>query len=219
MNRGVVYVAYGEQAIVQVRLSIRGMREHNPGLPICVISDAALERIGREAPPEFIYHEDTDIGARWPKLNVDKLTPFENTLYIDADTRIAGNIERPFELLEAGWELCACPTSYQGIEAHGHVNAEERAATFEEVGTHAQVIQAGVMYFRRCSAIHKLFATWRAEWKRWEDQDQAALVRALAKRPVKLRTLSRDYNDANGRLVKHRCGFARRDGLKYSRAV
>jgi lipopolysaccharide biosynthesis glycosyltransferase len=195
------------------------MQDHNPDLPIRVISDAPFPRIGRGAPLHYIHHEDTDIGARYVKLNLDKISPFDYTLYIDADTRVHGDISAPFGLLDAGWELCMCPCTRQGDGAHTHVNEEERQATFAEVGTHAQALQAGVMYFRKSSAMRKLFSAWRAEWKRWEDQDQAALVRALARVPVKLRTLHSDYNDPRGRLIAHYCGFARRDGLPNSRPV
>lgn len=95
--------------------------------------------------------------------------------------------------------MAICPNRRQGEEAHGHINDEERAITIDEVGLDAQALQAGVIYFRKCTAIHKLFATWRAEWQRWQDQDQAALVRALARRPVKMRTLHRDwYNSPPG---------------------
>jgi len=218
-SRGVIYIAYGEQARIQVRLAAKTLTDHNPGLPVRVISDAPFPRIGRNSQLQYIHHEDTDIGARYVKLNIDKLTPFDHTLYIDADTRVRGDITAPFELLEAGWELAMCECTRQGSEAHGHVNEVERNATFAEVGMHAQAMQAGVMYFRKSTAMHKLFSAWRAEWKRWEDQDQAALVRALARVPVKLRTLHRDYNNPNGRLIAHYCGFARRDGLPNARPV
>ena len=218
-SRGVVYVAYGEQAREQVRLSAATMMRHNPGLPIRVIADAPVPRIGRAPSLRHIWFEDCDIGARWAKLHVDQLSPFDLTLYIDADTRIMADIQEPFKYLERGWELCICPTLYQGEEAHGHVNQEERDKTFQEVGTHIQVLQAGVFYFRKTESITQLFQAWRGEWTRWKDQDQAALVRALVHNPVKLLTLDRQYNDAQGRRVRHYCGFARRKGLKHSRAI
>ena len=218
-SRGVVYVAYGEQAREQVRLSAKTLREQHPMLPFRVIADQPFGYAARMPQIRTIYHEDTDPGARLVKLNADLLSPFDCTLYLDADTRVQGDIAYPFTLLEAGWEMCICPTAYQGDEAHGHVNAEERRITFREVGVDAEVLQAGVMYFRKCDAVHRLFEVWREEWHRWEDQDQAALTRALAKVPVKLRTLNRDlYNSGQGRLIRHYCGFARRKGLKHSRA-
>jgi hypothetical protein len=73
------------------------------------------------------------------------------------------------------------------------------------------------MYFRKCSAVHRLFLIWRREWERWRDQDQAALMRALVNCPVRLFLLNREYN--GGRFVHHYYTYARRDGLKYARSV
>jgi len=219
MTRGVLYVAYGEQARAQVRLSAKTLVDTNPALPLRVVSDRAFEPQRGFPPLRVILHRDTDPGARLVKLHANILSPWDLTLYLDADTRVLADISYPFELLEAGWEMAMCPTLYQGTEAHGHVNESEREATFAEVGTHAQVLQGGVIYFRKCEAVSELFKAWRLEWRRWEDQDQAALVRALVRHPVKLRTLDRQYNDAQGQRIRHYCGFARRRGLKHSRAL
>jgi len=219
-NRGVVYVVYGEQARVQAALSARTLVEHNPRLPFRVISDKGFPKQARFPEMISIYHEDTDPGARAVKLQVDQLSPFDLTLYLDADTRIHGDITMPFDLLDRGWEMCIVPCRHQDAdEVHGHVNAEERAATFEEVGFDVLALQGGVMYFRKCAAVHRLFEEWRQEWNRWKDQDQAALMRAIVRCPVKLFMLNAAYNGQNGRLVQHFYTYARRHGLKYSRDV
>ena len=216
-SRGVVFVAYGDQARAQVQLAAKSLVERNPGLPFRVICDQGFRKETRFPVMKCIYHEDADPGARWAKLNVDRLSPFEHTLYLDADTRVMGDISMPFDLLDNGWEMCMAPCRHQKPnEQHGHVNEEERAATFEEVGTDLYALQAGVIYFRKCSAVHHLFLNWRREWERWRDQDQAALMRALVRCPVKLFVLNRAYN--GGRLVHHLYSYARRAGLKYSHA-
>lgn len=217
-TRGVIYVAYGEQAREQVRLSVKTLLATNSRLPFRVVSDAPFEHVPRSTPIRHIYHEDTDPGARLVKLTVDQLSPFDLTLYLDADTRVLGDITWPFRVLEAGWEIAMCPGEYPPDEPHGHVNEEERQVTFAEIGKHPHVLQSGVLYFRKCPAVHELYREWRDEWHRWRDQDQAALVRALVRNPVRLFLLDRTYNHPQGRLVRHYCGFARRSGLKHSRA-
>lgn len=215
-NRGVVYVAYGDQARVQAALSARTLVERNPGLPFRVITDERFVKQARFPEMLTIYHEDTDPGARGVKLNVDLLSPFDHTLYLDADTRVMQDITMPFDLLDRGWEMCIAPCRQQEPdEVHGHINAEERAATFEEIGFDILALQAGVIYFRKCDAVHHLFAEWREEWARWHDMDQAALMRAIVRCPVKLFPLNRSYN--GGRVIQHFYTYARREGLKYSR--
>jgi len=218
-SRGVVYVAYGDEARVQVLLAAQTLREHHPTLPFRIITDESFGRLPRKFPaPKLIYHEDTDPGARGVKLQVDLLSPFDDTLYLDADTRIHGDITMPFDLLDNGWEMCITPCRHQEPDdQHGHVNEEERAITFEEVSADLFAMQGGVFWFRKCEAVHRLFSTWRQEWERWRDQDQAALMRALVRCPVKLFVLGRAYN--GGRIVQHFYTYARRRGLQYSRAI
>ena len=213
VSRGVVYVAYGDQAREQARLSAKSLKGHHLHLPMRVISDEPFSTVARFPEMPHIYHEDTDPGARLVKLNVDNLSPFDHTLYLDADTRIMRPILWPFELLEAGWEMCIVPCRHQGENAHLHVDEEERATTFAEVDD-AIALQGGVIYFRKCEAVHRLFAAWREEWQRYRDQDQAALVRALVRCPVKLFLLGRAYN--GGHTIKHYYTYARRRGLQYS---
>ena len=216
VSRGVVYVAYGKPARDQVQLSAQSLVAQHPRLPFRVISDRPFKRVAGFPAIQIIPYPDTDPGARLVKLNVDSLSPFDHTAYIDADTRIQGNILWPFELLEAGWEMAIVPCRHQGEHANPHVNAEERTITFAEVGD-ATALQGGVIYFRKTNAVHGLFAAWREEWARFEDQDQAALIRALAHNPVKMFLLGRAYN--GGRTIRHYYSYARRDqGLTYSLA-
>lgn len=214
MSRGVVYVAYGDQARVQVQLSAKTLVQHNPTLEFRVITDESFTRAPGFPSMRCIYHEDTDPGARQVKLAVDKLSPFDLTMYLDADTRVRGDLSAPFRVLEAGWEMAITPCRHQGDEAHRHIGVTERAATFEELGMDVTALQGGVIYLRKCEAVHRFYAAWRDEWQRWRDQDQGALLRALMHNPVRLFLLGRDYNAPDGRLIQHFYSYARRDGLR-----
>lgn len=217
-SRGVVFVAYGEQARVQVLHAAKSLVAHNPGISFRVIADKGFPYQKGYPPIKCIYHEDTDPGARQVKLQMDLLSPYEQTLYLDADTRVQANIMQPFDLLDAGWEMCIVPCRHQDYdEVYGHVQEDERKATFDAIGYGPLALQGGVIYFRKCANVHRLFMEWRREWWQWEDQDQAALMRALVRCPVKLFMLNRAYN--GGRYVQHFYTYARRDGLKYSRRV
>ena len=211
VSRGVVYVAYGKNARDQAMLSAQSLRKQHPEMPFRVLSDRSFPRVYRFPDMPVIHHKDTDPGARGVKLNVDTLSPFDHTLYLDADTRVQGDITMPFDLLDNGWEMCIVPCRRQADNAHSHVNTDERETTFEEVGDGLLALQGGVIWFRKCEAVHRLFAAWREEWARWEDQDQAALVRALVTNPVRVFLLNRQYN--GGRIVRHFYKYARRPGM------
>ena len=209
VSRGVVYVAYGDPAREQVMLSAKSLREQHPDLEFRVICDQKFGRARGVPNIKCILHEDTDPGARQVKLNVDRLSPFDQTLYLDADTRVRGDITPPFDLLAEGWEMALVPCRHQGEHAHRHVNEKERETTFAEVDD-MTALQAGAIWFRKCDAVHRLFAAWREEWRRFEEQDQAALIRALVRNPVRMALLGRAYN--GGWKVRHFYSYARRDG-------
>lgn len=199
---GAIYIAYGENAQREAMMSINTLRAHHPTLPVAVIGDPV------RGADQHIPFEQIDSGGRWAKVNLDLLTPFDFTLYLDADTRIRGDLSAGFDLLRDGWELCIAPSLMQDNGAFWHVDAAEREATFDDVGYVPVQWQGGVFFFRRCTAAAELFDVWRQEWQRWRGQDQAALARALALHPVRLWALGRAYN--GGELVSHLFGKAKR---------
>jgi hypothetical protein len=145
--------------------------------------------------------------ARRAKVRLDELSPFELTLYLDADTRAQGDLAAGFEMLEDGWDLVICASEHQGEECMWHVGEGERRATLEELGYEPMQLQAGMFFFRKSEGMRRLFEAWREEWGRWMDQDQAALLRALARAPMRTWILGRPWN--GGAVVQHLYGRCR----------
>lgn len=204
MTNGALYVAYGKAARQEAAQSAETLREHNPDLPIATISDKAI------APYRHIRFKEPGNGARWAKLQMDKLTPFDNTMYIDADTRVKGNLMTGFDILNDGWQMVIAPSTRQKTDVLGHLSTEDKACTLETLGCNEPLnLQAGLLFFRKCEAIHRLFELWRTEWQRFQDQDQGALLRALQEQPVKVWQLSWLWNSHNGEIMEHNFGAAR----------
>lgn len=201
---GAVYVAYGEKAQYEAEESIATLREHNPGLSISVVSDQQLSGVGH------ISFDKPGPGARWAKLNLDLLSPYGCTLYIDADTRIHGSVVTGFDILADGWDLAIAPSHRQGKDCLGHLLPKEKQRTLEALDCEEPLnLQAGVFFFRKSGAVHRFFEMWRTCWGRFEDQDQGALMRALAREPVRVWMLSNEWNGQRGGIVEHRFGAAR----------
>jgi len=197
---GVVYIAFGQKARAEATASIATLQVYH-GLPVAVISDTPLPGVKAR----FIPCEERGAPGRWAKVNLDTLTPFEHTLYLDADTRVRGQLWAGFRLLELGADLVIVPSRPQRADGLRHLRAEERERTLDELPLDPLQLNTGVMWFdrERCAA---LFAAWRAEWQRWRDKDQGALLRALEHAPVAVRLLGFAFNDRNGRVVDHQFG-------------
>lgn len=193
---GVVYIAYGDRAKREAALSIESLKRHND-LPVTVIKHSFFND------DQFRTDEQK---SRWAKVNLPQLVDYDRVLYIDADTLVKGDITPGFDLLD-NWDLAIAPSKNQGNDLFAHIkNEEEKEATLREIGNWQPVqLQAGLFFFS-CERCAGLFAEWRRQWQRWNGQDQAALLRALDKCPVRVWLLSKQWNGENGTIVQHLFG-------------
>ncbi len=200
-REGVCYVVYGEAACREASLSIDTLRAVSP-YRVMVMGDEIAGADGLEV-------EQVDPGGRWTKIRLDELSPFEHTLYLDADTRVYGDLSVGFKLLEAGWDMAMTPSANQNGDALWHIDVREKERTIEDWGMVPLQLQAGVFYFRKSPAVLDFFQAWRWYWSEYRDQDQAAFLRALRDCPVKIWLLGRPFN--GGAVVAHRFGALRRN--------
>ena len=91
MTVGIVYVAYGEPALNECAMAIAALR-HCTSLSIATIGAEPVVR-NLHGVTHALFNEP-GWGARWAKLNLDTLSPFDDTIYMDADTRARSNPER-----------------------------------------------------------------------------------------------------------------------------
>lgn len=195
-THGIYLVAYGEPALACLGRAIASIRTHMPNTPICV---ASLER--PEWPVDFwVERADTDIGARGAKTEMYDLTPanWESILYLDADTELVGPVDSLFAILNDGWDIIVCPNPVKYALMRDMIrpdNKDECAYTFDLIGSD-ELIQynGGVFGFRRSESTAALVRGWHAEWSRYGKRDQAALDRKLYEAPVKVWTLSSEFN-------------------------
>jgi len=199
--RGVVYVAYGEPAKAAAGRAIESLKAHHPDMPVTVIGERVQEA-------RLLPFKSIDRLGRWAKINIDQLSPYDPTLYLDADTLVQADITAGFEIVEDGWDLAIVASKYQTAQWLWHVGNEERTATMHEMGGMCLQLGGGVFWFVKNERTARFFDLWREEWKRWQGQDQAALIRALQRAPLKVWCLSKVWN--GGDVIQHRYGTARR---------
>lgn len=208
MNEGIVYVVYGQAARREAAVSVASLRAvaENNDYPVAVVGErvAGAGRIGFISP-----FGEAPRASRWAKLNLDLISPFRYTLYLDADTRVRGDLAPGFKLLADGWDLAIAPSGRQGGDVMGHLPEEERFRTKVSLRNPLPLQwQAGLFYFER-ERTGALFAAWREAWQRFRGQDQGALLRALAASPIRVWALGDVWNRARGEVVEHLFGRAR----------
>lgn len=193
--RGIVYIAFGRNAIKEADLSIRSLKKVSR-LPVRLIKGSSSGVLTNAQ------------LARSRKTDLLNLSPYEETLFLDADTRIHQNPEVGFRALSEGWELVIVPSLHQ--DAHRplwHLKEEEREFTFQALGTYSpMMLNSGVMFFRKCDRVANFFKLWHEEWLRFKDKDQGALLRALHRHPLAVWLLGSAFN--GGEVIEHLFGRA-----------
>lgn len=213
MTRGVVYVAYGENAKRETKISTQSLKGQCD-LPVFVVDETVL-------PGEFfgVPAEGHRAGKRMflpglvkPKLW--ELTPFEHTLYLDADTRVMADPSPLFKLLEAGWDMGLAPGQAARFVRETNFGPREREITVSELGTGLlHYYNSGVILWAKNDRTRAFFDKWGGEWRRFCNWDeQMALMRALWKTSVKFVTLAQCWNqrgEQDGALIYHPTGSHR----------
>ena len=205
MSRGICYIAYGQPALREAWRSMKTVMEVSE-LPIALICEqpTKLPKI------EHVPFEDLSFGARRVKVMLDLLSPFDQTLYLDADTRVqSAAISIGFEILDKGWDIAIAPSGNQGVNVFAHIDQEEREHTSEVLKTYLPLqFQAGVMWFAKTDRSAALFRNWRKEWLKYKRHDQAAFVRALDNTACRIWLLGLAWNSRRGAIIDHRFGRA-----------
>ena len=196
---GVVTVAFGPNARTEAEAMIASLRQYHDW-PVVILADGPV--INADIIRRF---DDAGWGARWAKLNQDQIVPWDRWLYLDADTRIHGDLSAGFDILSDGWDLCITASEHQTEKWLWQASDEERRATGSPLDLS---LQGGVFYARKCERVHQFFDVWRTQWQRWQHIDQAALIRAVRVCPIRLWLLGRAYNGRDGATVEHLFGRA-----------
>ncbi|MDD5517846.1 MAG: hypothetical protein PHV98_00660 [Candidatus Omnitrophica bacterium] len=195
-DRGAVYIAIGNKALKEAEMSAMTLAKYDD-LEVDIISAGAFTNL---------FKTNHQI-SRFVKTSLIDAIEFDQFVYLDADTRIRGSLMQGFDILDDGWDMAITASDNQDRDWCWHIGEDERNETMMEYGCQPIQLQAGVMFVKKCETTRKLFEFWREEWLKYKDQDQAALLRALKRAPVKLWILGKDYN--GGRLVSHLFGKLR----------
>lgn len=227
---GIVYMSFGAKAAASVAKSVVSLRKLRLDYPICVVGNTPVRganfiRWEGESPFDVSQRHNFQFRAGRIKPGLYQLSPFEKTLYIDADTTFIKPIQESFDCLDeydmaVTEENLTLAQLYNKKLAGWEINLQERDVTIVETGGDAtrKFINSGVIFFKKTTQTEKLFEDWHTEWMRFQQWDeQLALVRAIhANQDVKIKYLSVKWNNPHlnaGTYIYHTygAGMARMD--------
>jgi hypothetical protein len=219
-SRGVIYMVWGDRAIADADESICSLWTVAPGLPVLVVGDeAARGHYQGHGGVQFVqvdidpFDRSQPIGFQFRAGRVKpllyRLSPFDQSLYVDADSDFRVSPDRAFDLLER-WDFVVAETETRTVGS-SIAHSRESAWTAEWLGTpHLLYHNSGMLFWRRGEAVERLFDLWSEEWLRFQGWDeQVALLRALLRSDALYLTVPHTWNCREGArttLLHHRFG-------------
>jgi hypothetical protein len=162
-KRGVLTIATGERYLRQAINMAKSCRLHNSGLPLAIVTD----RPRTSVPSVFDIVIPIDPGngaALRQKLCIDIYSPFLETLFVDSDCLIAGNLDEDFRKL--GIHLVGVAGTMESM-GHWYTDVETLCA---HIGKPAiPRFNTGLIYVRQCNVSSKILSTARQMMDRSAD--------------------------------------------------
>ncbi|MDL0121720.1 hypothetical protein [Halobacterium salinarum] len=187
MDKGIAYIATGEDYIKEAVYSGQSCKSQNPELDITLLTD------------EKVNFNCFDSVIVRPELNhkygiiPDDFFPYDHTLFLDTDTRVCGDLSEIFNLLDV----------YDIGVSESIGNLKDTMAnhrTIEEsVPLSFPLFNSGVILYKDNKAIADLFSLWQNLYTKYRHHDgfhmnQPTFRVALYQSGVQLVPLSKLYN-------------------------
>lgn len=208
MTSGVIYMTWGANAIQGADISMSTLWQYAPGTPVFVVGDAKAEEHYAHKHGVTFYRIDVDpfrgngahsfMAGRIKPL-LAELSPFERSLYVDADTVFQSSPEPAFKLLDR-WDFIVAETETRSL-IDTVAGPSESRDTAEWLGTpHILYHNSGMLFWRKNKATSRLFDLWSEEWQRFQNWDeQVALLRALLRSDVLFLNVPFTWNCREGK--------------------
>jgi hypothetical protein len=190
MSNGAVYIITQDPRYVDLLLtSAASLRRAMPDLPITVFSQFPVES---ELFENVVRVEPTQDGF-YDKSKLIQDSPYERTLFIDADTVVLDSVSELFTLLDY-FDCAATHEEYLNTDWHGRYQRTDIPASFPEFNT-------GILMLKRSDRLRRMIEQWGALYRKYLEEkpgqpinDQPFFRAAVYFADVRMATLTREYN-------------------------
>lgn len=194
MTKGIIYIASGSKYIKQAINSAESVRKYHPNLPITLFTN--------ENPENDIFdnivHLDYDLTEKGDSILTEEHIVYEKNLFLDADTRVCGDISEIFDILER----------FQIVAAHNEARSWYHSSIYKKhninIPESFPEYNTGVLGYTDSSQVRSLFESWSNYHSEFGyNRNQPAFRLALYNSSLRLGTLPPEYN-----FMTHTVGFA-----------
>jgi hypothetical protein len=190
MKAGAIYIITQDSRYTRLLLnSAASLKRVMPELPITVFSQFPLESSAFE---RVIRVEGSEDGF-YDKTLFMQQTPYERTLFIDADIHIVEAVPELFTILDQ-FDFAATHEEYLNTDWSSHYPRPDIPSSFPEFNT-------GILAYRRSPRMDSVLKDWSELYRSFLENhpgqkinDQPFFRAAVYSNPVRIATLTREYN-------------------------
>jgi hypothetical protein len=191
---GVIYVAFGRPYLAMTLLSASTLRQTNPDIPVCIITNVS-EKLPRldfwdAERDHYIYLNMSTKNNREVKIAVNKYSPFRKTIYLDCDTVVTGDLSYASFFLD-----------YFDIALRPNPKTNFRPGKGEYRVLGGKLIKdlphwnGGVFMFKKNKNSADFFKLWKKYYDEFAiEHDQISLVEAIFNSKARFLPLDKSWN-------------------------
>lgn len=179
-DRGVIYVATGELFLKMAAMSVDSLKKYNPSLPAHVFTDS--DTTSYSCFDSVTKIADPNVRS---KVNYVSETPYQQTLFLDADTRVCEDITHMFDLLDR----------YDIAMPYDNGRAKRPKRYIGEAPKIFLPLTSGVILYKKTERVIQFFKTWQETYRqKGHVRDQISLREALWKSDLNIWVLPPEYS-------------------------
>jgi hypothetical protein len=163
MSRGFLTIAYGGADYIRMAVALaRSIRQFNPESQLAIVTDSNSSSLANlfnhRIPIDLAYGQGV-----LQKLHVDRYTPFDETVFIDSDCLVFGDVDQLWEMYEPArsrgfgvfsWNQLSQEDSHYGVTNMRHCMSTlsvQKIAAFN----------SGLFYFNKSNIANRVFQSSR----------------------------------------------------------
>ncbi len=190
MQNGAIYILTQNKLYVDLALqSIASLKQKMPELPVTVFSEFPID----SPLIEQVIPVPASTNGLYEKAKLIQQSPYERTLFVDADILILEPFPEIFDLLDR-FDCAATHEEYVDTDWFHHYPRPDIPSCFPEFNT-------GILLFKRSLAMQCVFQEWQSLYTQFlRDKpdapvnDQTFFRAALYHSDARIATLTREYN-------------------------
>jgi hypothetical protein len=190
MSNGALYIITQDPRYVDLVLaSATSLRTAMPNLPITVFSQFPIQSLLFET----VVRVEPSSDGFYDKSKLIQNSPYERTLFIDADTYVLDPVPELFSLLDH-FDCAATHEEYLSTDWHHRYPRPDIPCSFPEFNT-------GILMLKRSDRMNRMLEEWGSLYHKYLEEkpgqpinDQPFFRAAAYFADVRIATLTREYN-------------------------